>query len=150
MAMEIIHNNVLYSHLNDEGARILDFPITKSECVDGLDERIKQVSALSMDGYNEADKGQVPSKSEEGLDWITPVTKVCIGTDGTTITPTDSGKVIIPIAGQELGVVKESDEIGIESDGSISLKSVNADKVMFNSEDTIKEVLNQRTSWQQF
>jgi hypothetical protein len=35
--MNTIENNVLLSHLNEDGDRILDFPITKSENVDGLD-----------------------------------------------------------------------------------------------------------------
>ena len=39
--MSIIENNVLMSHLNAEGDRVIDFPITKSECVDGLDDHIE-------------------------------------------------------------------------------------------------------------
>lgn len=52
MAMAIIHNNVLNSHLDGDGNRVLDFPITKSECVDGLDERIKDISALNFKGID--------------------------------------------------------------------------------------------------
>lgn len=52
MAMSIITNNVLLSHLNEEGDRVLDFPITKPENVDGLDEHIEEVSALTFKGID--------------------------------------------------------------------------------------------------
>ena len=50
--MAIVHNNVLNSHLDDLGNRILDFPITKAENVDGLDERIEEVSANTFKGID--------------------------------------------------------------------------------------------------
>lgn len=46
--MNTVRANVLLSHLNEEGDRVLDFPITKSENVDGLDERIEEVSAFKL------------------------------------------------------------------------------------------------------
>lgn len=50
--MGLKEENVLMSHLNEEGDRVLDFPITKSECVDGLDEQIEKVSASSFKGID--------------------------------------------------------------------------------------------------
>lgn len=148
--MAIIHNNVLNSHLDDLGNRILDFPVTKAENVDGLDERIKQVAVLAIDGYDEAGIGQSPSKTEEGLEWFTPVKLVYLGNEDNPIEPTSSGNLVVPVAGETLGVVKESSEIGIEDDGSVSVKSVNADKIMYNDGSSIKTVLNDRTSWKPF
>lgn len=46
--MNTINNNVLLSHLNEDGDRVLDFPITKSENVDGLDKRIEDVSSFKL------------------------------------------------------------------------------------------------------
>lgn len=46
--MNTIDNNVLLSHLNEDGDRVLDFPITKSENVDGLDKRIEDVSSFKL------------------------------------------------------------------------------------------------------
>ena len=46
--MSVIDNNVLLSHLNEDGDRVLDFPVTKSENVDGLDKRIEDVSSFKL------------------------------------------------------------------------------------------------------
>ena len=46
--MSVIDNNVLLSHLNEDGDRVLDFPITKSENIDGLDKRIEDVSSFKL------------------------------------------------------------------------------------------------------
>lgn len=46
--MDTIENNVLLSHLNEDGDRVLDFPITKSENIDGLDKRIEDVSSFKL------------------------------------------------------------------------------------------------------
>jgi hypothetical protein len=43
-----IERNVILSHLNEDGNRVLDFPITKSENVDGLDKRIEEVSSFKL------------------------------------------------------------------------------------------------------
>lgn len=40
------------SHLNDDGDRVIDLPITSFECVGGLDERIEEVSASSFKGID--------------------------------------------------------------------------------------------------
>lgn len=50
--MQIIEENVLLSHLNDGGDRIIIFPITKPECIEGLDLKIKTVSESSFKGIN--------------------------------------------------------------------------------------------------
>lgn len=104
---------------------------------------------IQLVGYEDAEVGQIPVKSEEGLDWLTPVNTVYIGTDETPITPTD-GKVVIPIAGNTLGVVKESTEVGMDEEGSIVLKEVDADKVKYSEDETIKDVIDKRTSWEPF
>lgn len=50
--MSTIMNNVLMSHLNEEGDRVIDLPITKPENVDGLDEHIEEVSASTFKGID--------------------------------------------------------------------------------------------------
>lgn len=104
---------------------------------------------IQLNGYEEASNGQSPSKTSNGFEWITPVKQVIIG-EGEPVQPTSSGSLIIPIAGENLGLVKESGEIGIGVDGEISVKEVSADKVMYDEDNSIKDVLNQRTSWEEF
>lgn len=41
-------NNVLNSHLNEDGDRVLDFPITRAECVGGLKEFVEEASTFKV------------------------------------------------------------------------------------------------------
>lgn len=104
---------------------------------------------IQLSGYEEASNGQSLSKTSDGLEWFTPVRKVVLGEDE-PVEPTSSGNLVIPIAGENLGVVKESDEIGVESTGEMSVKEVSADKIMYDASNSIKDALNQRTSWEEF
>lgn len=52
MAMSVILNNVISSHLDTEGNTVIDLPVTKSENVDGLDERIEYVAASTFKGID--------------------------------------------------------------------------------------------------
>lgn len=104
---------------------------------------------IQLKGFKDASDGQVPSKTSEGLEWFTPVKTVFIGDDEHPVEPTD-GNIIIPIAGENLGVVKESEEIGVSEEGSMILKEVGVDKVKYDEENSIKDVLDKRTSWEHF
>lgn len=104
---------------------------------------------IQLVGYEDAEVGQIPVKTDEGLDWLTPVNTVYIGSEDNPVQPTD-GKVLVPIAGEDLGVVKESSEVGMTEEGSVVIKKVDADKIKYNEDETIKQILDKRTLWEPF
>ncbi len=104
---------------------------------------------IQLKGFKDASDGQIPSKTSNGLDWITPVKTVYIGDEEEPVTPTD-GAIIIPIAGKVLGVVKGSEEIDVNESGEMILKEVDADKVKYSKDESIKDALDKRTSWEHF
>lgn len=81
-------------------------------------------------GFNGAAVGQVPTKTLDGaVEWITPpecrIEKVFIGDLEHELEPTEDHEVVIPKATDStIGVVKGSEHIGVEDDGSILLKKV--------------------------
>ena len=81
-------------------------------------------------GFKEATANQVPVKTEDGeLEWQVPprcnFEKAFIGDLEHELIPTENHELIIPKAEDlNLGVVKGSDEIGIEDDGSLIIKKV--------------------------
>lgn len=81
-------------------------------------------------GFNSATTNQVPTKNSDGdVEWITPpqcnIEKVYIGDLDHELEPTQDHKVIIPRATDStIGVVKGSEHIKVENDGSIVLKKV--------------------------
>lgn len=111
---------------------------------------VSEDHVIQLKGYKDASEGQIPSKTSDGLEWITPVKTVYIGDEENPVTPTDEGNIFIPVAGKVLGVVKESDEIGVNEDGEMLIKEVDADKVKYNSDESIKDALDKRTSWEHF
>lgn len=104
---------------------------------------------IQIKGYKDADNGQSPIKTGVGLEWFTPVRAVILGNDDAAV-PTSDGHVVIPIAGERLGVVKQSDEVQISDSGEMYLKEVDANKVRYSEDESIREVLNRRTLWEQF
>lgn len=66
--MSTIMNNVLMSHLNEEGDRVIDLPITRPENVDGLDERIEEVSATAFKGIDSGTLATIGILEEGGND----------------------------------------------------------------------------------
>ena len=64
--MSTIMNNVLLSHLNEEGDRVVDLPITKPENVDGLNEHIEEVSRSTFKGINSGTLASIGILGEGG------------------------------------------------------------------------------------
>lgn len=128
-----------------------ELPYSNDGNYDGLTIESKN-HVIQMIGFNEAEEGQVPSKSSEGLEWFTPVRTVTLGEDQ-SIPPTGSGKILIPIAGENLGVVKSSTEIEVNSEGAMVVKSIDADKISYSDGNSLKDAMdevNKRTSWVKF
>jgi hypothetical protein len=81
-------------------------------------------------GFDSATVGQVPKKNEDGeVEWVTPprcnVEKVYIGDLDTELVPTIKHEIIIPRAtNSTIGVVKGSEQISVEDDGSLIITEV--------------------------
>lgn len=105
---------------------------------------------IQLKGFSTAKVGQTLSKSEDGLEWFTPVKGLVIGSEDQIVKPTNKGNLMIPIAGKSLGVVKASEEIEVSEEGAMVLSKVDADKVIYDGDETIKDILNKRTKWGQF
>ena len=103
---------------------------------------------IQVKGYKDAENGQSPIKTGVGLEWFTPVRAVILGNDAAV--PTSDGHLVIPVAGERLGVVKQSSEIQISDSGEMLLKEADANKIKYNENESIKDALDKRTSWEQF
>lgn len=86
-------------------------------------------------GFSTATVDQVPVKTEDGvIGWKTPprcnFEKAFIGDLEHELIPTENHELIIPIAtNDDLGVIKGSNEIGIEQDGSLEIIQVPSGKL---------------------
>lgn len=126
---------------------------------------------IQVKGYEEAEVGQVPKKASEGLEWFTPVNLIQLGDSEDIVTPTNDGRVVIPIAGEDLGLVKSSEEVGIDEDGSLRIQKVpantldteglkavianviDADAISYKEDTTVKvalDVIYDKIKWKNF
>ena len=87
-------------------------------------------NSYTIKGFSTATAKQVPTKTLNGeLEWETPaacrIEKVFIGDLEHELEPTEEHEIIIPRASDStIGVVKGSEHIKVENDGSIVLKKV--------------------------
>lgn len=124
-----------------------ELPYTNDHCYDDK-SIISREHTIQLVNYEAAELNTVPRKTENGLEWFTPVNTVYLGDE--PLEPSADGVLFIPIADENaLGLVKASDEIGIGKDGSLTIKKIDASKLDIDGS-TFQEELDERTQWKEF